>query len=141
MTVHAFGTDSPAQAEHPPASSYRPSLSPDLTRVKYGALLIVAAFLFLGGVFGVAVSRFTAASDVTAVVGSVTTVVGTIVGAFFGVQAGSSGKEAASMANGIVEAYLDWNKQSRIDQANQVSRFLESHIEQLKKEFDQLEHP
>jgi len=41
------------------------------------------------------VTRFTSASDVAAVVGSVGTVTGTIVGAFFGVHAGSSGRAAA----------------------------------------------
>ncbi|MGH3178309.1 MAG: hypothetical protein ACRDPF_31095, partial [Streptosporangiaceae bacterium] len=67
----------------------------DLARIRYGAGLIVAAFALLGVVVGVAVSQFSTASDVTAVIGSVTTVVGTIIGAFFGVQAGASGKEAA----------------------------------------------
>ena len=51
----------------------------------------------------------------------------------------TSGKEAAAMANAVVEAYIDWNRQSRIDQANQVSRFLESHIEQLKKDVEEKE--
>jgi hypothetical protein len=62
------------------------------------------AFVLLGVVFGVAVSRFTAAAGVTAVVGSVATVVGTIVGAFFGVQAGSSGKEAAEAGRALAES-------------------------------------
>jgi hypothetical protein len=36
----------------------------DLTRIKYGAWLIAAAFLLLGTVFWVAVSRYPSASDV-----------------------------------------------------------------------------
>jgi hypothetical protein len=72
-----------------------PAPSADLVRIKYGAWLIVAAFLLLGGVFSLAIWQFSAAADVTAVVGSATTVVGTIIGAFFGVQIGSAGKEAA----------------------------------------------
>jgi hypothetical protein len=56
--------------------------------------------VLLGVVFGVAVSRFTAAAGVTAVVGSVATVVG----AFFGVQAGSSGKEAAEAGRVLAES-------------------------------------
>src|SRR5262245_1476254 len=67
----------------------------DMTRIKYGAWLIVAAFVLLGVVFGVAVWRYTHASAVVAVVGSVATVAGTILGAFFGAQVGSAGKEAA----------------------------------------------
>lgn len=76
-----------------PAAS--PAPNADLVRIKYGAWLIVAAFLLLGIVFSLAIWQFSAAADVTAVVGSVTTVVGTIIGAFFGVQIGSAGKEAA----------------------------------------------
>ena len=67
----------------------------DMTRIKYGAWLIVAAFVLLAVVFGVAVWRYTHASAVVAVVGSVATVAGTILGAFFGAQVGSAGKEAA----------------------------------------------
>jgi len=52
----------------------------------------------LGVVFAIAVWRFTAARDVTAAVGSVATVVGTIVGAFFGVHIGTAAKESAVKA-------------------------------------------
>ena len=69
--------------------------SADLTRIKYGAWLIAAAFLLLETVFGVAVSRYPSASDVAAVVGTLATVTGTILGAFFGAQIGSAGKDAA----------------------------------------------
>lgn len=67
----------------------------DLTRVRYGAGLILAAFVLLGAVFGIAITKYTVPQSVTLVVGSVASVVGTIVGAFFGIQVGSSGKEAA----------------------------------------------
>jgi hypothetical protein len=67
----------------------------DLTRIRYGAWLIAAAFLLLGSVFWVAVSRYPSASDVAAVVGTLPTVTGTILGAFFGAQVGSAGKDAA----------------------------------------------
>ena len=69
--------------------------SADMARIKYGACLIVAAFLLLGIVFGIAVWRYPTASDVAAVIGTLATVTGTILGAFFGAQAGSAGKEAA----------------------------------------------
>ena len=84
----------PDQAIHATSAAY-PAPNGDLLRIKYGAWLIVAAFLLLGAVFSLAIWQFSAAADVTAVVGSVTTVVGTIIGAFFGVQIGSAGKEAA----------------------------------------------
>ena len=46
-------------------------------------------------VFGIGVTRITVGADMVAALGSVTTVVGTIIGAYFGVQIGSHGKEAA----------------------------------------------
>jgi hypothetical protein len=67
----------------------------DLARIRYGARLIGAALVLLGVVFGVAIMHFKAASDVVAVVGSVATVVGTIVAEFFGIQAASSSRAAA----------------------------------------------
>lgn len=79
------------------------NMSPELARVKYGALLIGGAFALLAVIFGVAMWRFSTAADVTAVVGAVAGVVGTIVGAFFGVQVGSSGKEAAEAGRAEAE--------------------------------------
>jgi len=86
-----------------PAPAANPAPNADLVRIKYGAWLIAAAFLLLGVVFGLAIWQFSAAADVTAVVGSVTTVVGTIIGAFFGVQIGSAGKEAAETGRAHAE--------------------------------------
>ncbi len=67
----------------------------ELTRVKYGAGLILAAFVFLIIVLIVALAKFDTVTDVTALVGAFTGVVGTLVGAFFGVQAGAAGKDKA----------------------------------------------
>jgi hypothetical protein len=67
----------------------------DMIRIRYGAYLIGAAFVLLGTIFGIAVWHYSAASDVVAVVGSVATVAGTILGAFFGAQLGAAGKETA----------------------------------------------
>jgi hypothetical protein len=83
------GQDVPRDHDHAQATTA------DLTRIKYGAWLIAAAFLLLGTVFGVAVSRYRSAADVAAVVGTLATVTGTILGAFFGAQVGSAGKDAA----------------------------------------------
>jgi hypothetical protein len=51
-----------------------------------GAVVLLALF---------AMTRWTTATDVAAVISSGAAVVGTIVGAYFGVQAGSAGKEKA----------------------------------------------
>ena len=77
--------------------------SPDVLRLKFGALIIVAAFVLLGVVFAASIAHFSSAADVTAVVGSVATVVGTIIGAYFGVQVGAHGKEAATAARDKAE--------------------------------------
>jgi len=75
----------------------------DLARIRYGACLIGAAFVLLGVVFGVSIMQFKAASDVVAVVGSVATVVGTIVASFFGIQAAASSKAAAEAGRAHAE--------------------------------------
>ena len=67
----------------------------DLTRVRYGAWLVGAAFVLLGVIFGISVAKFSVPADIATIVGSVAAVVGTIIGAYFGIQVGSSGKEAA----------------------------------------------
>jgi tetrahydromethanopterin S-methyltransferase subunit C len=75
----------------------------DLTRVRYGAGLVAAAFVLLGVIFGIAVAKFNVPADVATVVGSVATGVGTIVGAYFGLQVGSSGKEVAEAGRAQAE--------------------------------------
>jgi hypothetical protein len=83
------------------AAGQKSSPNIDLERVRYGACLVGSAFLLLGVVFAIAVWRFAAARDVTAAVGSVATVVGTIVGAFFGVHIGSAAKESVVEAGRV----------------------------------------
>ena len=92
---------SPAPVHHaaPTADS-----SVDRDRIKYGVWLSAAAFLLLGVVSGIGVTRMTVGSDMVAALGSVTTVVGTIIGAYFGVQIGSHGKEAAEAERTHAEA-------------------------------------
>lgn len=43
-------------------------------------------------------------------------------------------KDAAEMANAVVDAFVAWSRESRIEQATQVSKFLEAQIDQLKKD-------
>lgn len=96
------------------SSGQSPAPNVDMARAKYGAWLVGGAAALLGLVFGIAVSQFTTAADVTAVVGSVATVIGTIVGAFFGVQVGSSGKETAEAGRSQVEKLYEWHWRSWI---------------------------
>ena len=51
----------------------------------------------------------------------------------------SSPKEAAEMANAVVEAFVAWSRESRVQQAGQVSQFLEAQVEQLKKDVQEKE--
>ncbi len=48
-------------------------------------------------------------------------------------------KEAADMANAVADSFVAWSRDSRIEEAGEVSRFLESQIEQLKKDVQQKE--
>ena len=67
----------------------------DQMRIKYGFWVVTIGIAIVAAVFITAIVRWSTAAEVTAVVGSVTGVIGTIVSAFFGVQVGSQGKEKA----------------------------------------------
>jgi hypothetical protein len=72
-------------------------------RVKYGFRIVIGGFVLVG--FGLALSvwKWSAATDVSSVLGLITGVVGTVVGAFFGVQIGSQGKEKVEVARKSAE--------------------------------------
>jgi len=107
MTINTL--DAPQAVTGSSTDTTRPRVarSPDETRLMYGAILIGAAFLLLGVVFGIGISKMTGGADLVAALGSVTTVVGTIIGTFFGVQIGSHGKEAAEKAARTALGKLD----------------------------------
>jgi hypothetical protein len=67
----------------------------DKFHLKYGFWVIIIGFILVAVIFIVAIFKWQEASDVTAVVGAFTGLVGTVVGAFFGAQIGSAGKEKA----------------------------------------------
>ncbi|MFN7986217.1 MAG: polysaccharide biosynthesis tyrosine autokinase [Thermoanaerobaculia bacterium] len=50
-----------------------------------------------------------------------------------------SPKEAAEVANAVVDGFVTWSRRSRVEQAGQVSKFLASQIEQLKKDVQEKE--
>jgi hypothetical protein len=93
MTLTAVEAPEAPQLSRAPAAAS--AVNADLARIKYGVWLCGAAFLLLGVICGISVAKMTVGSDMVAALGSVTTVVGTIIGAFFGVQIGSHGREAA----------------------------------------------
>src|ERR687884_148624 len=64
-------------------------------RIRYGLLIILAGFVLVALVSVVAIFRWDDATNTAAVIGATTSLVGTVVGAFLGVQVGSAGKERA----------------------------------------------
>jgi len=77
--------------------------STDELRMKYGFWVVIIGLILVGIVFIVAIVKWTTAADVATAVGSLTGVVGTIIGAYFGIQIGSAGKEKAEADRAIAE--------------------------------------
>lgn len=78
----------------------------DLVRMKYGAMIILTGLIVLLMVFLVAVYHYAQAADVATAVGSLTTVVGTLVGAYFGAHVGSAGRERAQATAVKLAAFM-----------------------------------
>lgn len=72
-------------------------------RIKYGFWIVILGLVLVAAVFLAAIAKWSAAQDAAAAVGSVTGVIGTIIGAFFGVQVGSAGKEKVEAARSEAE--------------------------------------
>ena len=67
----------------------------DGLRTWLGFLLALAGLVLVGIVFWITSNKFSTATDIAAVVGAVTGVVGTIVAAFFGINAAASSSDKA----------------------------------------------
>jgi hypothetical protein len=75
----------------------------EAARIRYGFWLIISAFLLVALVSGLAIQRWMGTgpngamttTDLTALIGSITGVMGTLVAAFFGIQAASGGRSQA----------------------------------------------
>jgi hypothetical protein len=68
---------------------------PDSSRYLYGLVVVLAGFAVVLVVFILSNNKWSESKDVTAAVGAVTGVVGTLAGAFFGVHVGAAGKDRA----------------------------------------------
>jgi hypothetical protein len=64
-------------------------------RWRYGIIAVVVGVFAILGAFALALTQFKTSTDIAAVLGVVITPIATIVAAYFGVQAGSAGKEKA----------------------------------------------
>jgi hypothetical protein len=84
MSESAFSD--PKMAPEPTALTV-PDPSVERLRLIIGAVVIGSGLLFVGLILWASLAHFKTSSDVVAVVGSVTGVVGTVVSAFFGIQA------------------------------------------------------
>jgi hypothetical protein len=79
--------------------------SPDLeaVRARYGVQVVFAGLAVVLAAFAIAVIAYSEASGVSTALAPITGVVGTIVGAYFGVQVGSAGKQGAETARDKAE--------------------------------------
>lgn len=74
---------------------------------QYGFWIIIAGFIVVLLVFLVSVYKWPESKDVTAAVGSVTGIVGTLAGAYFGVHVGAAGKEKAEQQRDAAQAKVE----------------------------------
>ena len=70
----------------------------DRLRLGYGFWIIITGFALVFLITLIATFRWVEVTNVATVVGAVSSLVGTVVGAFFGVQVGAVGKERADAA-------------------------------------------
>jgi hypothetical protein len=67
----------------------------DRLRLRYGFWIIITGFALVFLITVISTFRWVEVTSVATVVGAVASLVGTVVGAFFGVQVGAVGKERA----------------------------------------------
>jgi hypothetical protein len=70
----------------------------DRLRLRCGFWIIITGFALVAFITVVSIFRWAEVTNVATVVGVVSSLVGTVVGAFFGVQVGAVGKERAEAA-------------------------------------------
>ena len=67
----------------------------DDEKVKLGFWVVIVGMVIAGLILAVAMFRYSTAQDVATSIGPLTTLIGTLAGAFFGQQIGSAGKDKA----------------------------------------------
>ncbi len=67
----------------------------DQLRIRYGLWIILAGFLLVALVSVVSILKWEDVTSVATAIGATTSLVGTVVGSFLGVQVGAAGKERA----------------------------------------------
>ena len=72
-----------------------PEQEVDRLRIRYGLLIILAGFVLVALISIVSIFRWADVTSVATAIGVTTSLVGTVVGSFLGVQVGSAGKERA----------------------------------------------
>ncbi len=82
----------------PPTTSSSSAEEIDRLRLRYGFWIIITGFALVFLVTVISSFRWAEVTSVATVVGAVASLVGTVVGAFFGVQVGAVGKERADAA-------------------------------------------
>jgi hypothetical protein len=70
----------------------------DRLRLGYGFRIIITGFALVAFITIISIFRWAEVTSVATVVGAVSSLVGTVVGAFFGIQVGAVGKERAEAA-------------------------------------------
>src|SRR3712207_8681890 len=65
----------------------------DQLRMKYGLWIILTGFLLVALITAASIYKWNDVTSVATAIGATTSLVGTVVGSFLGVQVGSAGKE------------------------------------------------
>lgn len=101
---------------------------PDKRRMRYGYWLILISLFLISGLFVLVIQdvTFKSPADIATGLGAVTTLFGTLVGFYFGHQAGSSGKEKAEDArkhsDAVAKAALAHLDVSKVDDIRRILR-------------------
>jgi hypothetical protein len=77
--------------------------SAEVARARYGVTVVLAGLVVTLVAFGLTLLAFDKAGSVSAALAPITGVIGTIVGAYFGVQVGASGKAESEAARSKAE--------------------------------------